>query len=132
MNNHGETNPPSNPTRHEFPDDTPIATPLRWKRQGSTLDQIRAAIGLANREAEERGYETFEEANDFDVGDDFEPPTLHELRSIAADLNPEQLYEQVFKKSYQPPPVAAGKTDPDLPDNPNGGNPPIPTPPVTP
>lgn len=88
-------------------DNTPIAKPLRWDFPQNTLAAIRASldqrVALLSREAMERGDETLEESQDFDVGDDVEPLSLHELRSFAADMQPEELYEAVFRKPYQPP-----------------------------
>jgi len=121
-----------NPNRYEYPDDTPIAKPLRWNRQGSTLDQIRAAIGIANREAAMQGTESFEEADDFEVGDDFDPKTRWELQADAAYMSPEELYEHVFKKPYKPPAMAPGATDPTKPGD-SPGNHPLPgVPPLSP
>ncbi|AZL82947.1 hypothetical protein [Apis mellifera associated microvirus 40] len=56
----------------ELPDDTPIAKPVRFNRPGSTLDEIRRNLDMANRLAQEQGLETFDEADDFQIGDDFE------------------------------------------------------------
>jgi len=113
----------------EIPDPTPVAKPLRWNRPGSTLDQIRANLdqrmALLNREMEARGHETLEESQDFDVGDDMEPVSLHELRATAADLSPEQLFEAVFKKPYIPPaPLESGTLNPGV-YGIQPGNPPI-------
>lgn len=116
-------NPANNPTRHEFPDDTPVSKPLRWNRQGSTLEQIRQSIGLLNREAALQGKESFEEADDFDVDDDpSDPRTRWEFTADAAYMSPEQLYQEVFKKPYQPPPVDTGAAHPTQPANPSGNN----------
>lgn len=57
----------------EVLDPTPVAIPVRALRRPSTLDEIRQYIGLVNREAEQAGQETFEESDDFDVGDDYDP-----------------------------------------------------------
>lgn len=125
-------NTEKNPTRHEFPDDTPIAKPLRWNRQGSTLDQIRESIRFANIEAARQGKESYEEANDFDTGeDDLDPPSRSELAATAAYMSPEELYEHVFKKPYEPPPVATGKPSAEASGPGQGNPPPVAVPPIT-
>lgn len=64
----------------EIPDPTPMAPPVGFKRQPSLSEQIRQMIlsEKLRQEAEEMGYETFEEADDFDVDDDFDPSTPYE------------------------------------------------------
>lgn len=58
----------------EIPDPNPMQPPVGYNRQPSLAEQIRAMVVSENlrREAEAAGMETFEEADDFDVGDDFE------------------------------------------------------------
>lgn len=74
----------------ELPDPTPIAPPIGYKRAPSLAEQIREMVRSERlaQEAAAMGYETFEEADDFDVGDldptspyenDFDPP-VSELR----------------------------------------------------
>lgn len=59
----------------EIMDPTPIAPPIGYKKSLSIAEQIRQMIKSEKlrQEAEEAGYETFEEADDFDVDDDFDP-----------------------------------------------------------
>lgn len=66
--------------RYEQPDPTPMAPPLGFKRRPSLADQIREMVRneRLQRELDEAGYETFEEADDFDVGDDFDPTSAYE------------------------------------------------------
>ncbi|QXP44166.1 MAG: hypothetical protein [Arizlama microvirus] len=108
---------------HEVLDPTPIARPVRFNRQGSTLDEIRQAIGILNREAAERGVETFEESDDFDVGEDMDPLTKWEIAADAAYLTPAQLMEAVGVQQpflTNPPPdkqgVAPANPVPDAPE----------------
>lgn len=74
-------------------DGTPVAPPINYTRQASMLDiqrmQIAELTAQASRAAELEGEETWEEANDFDVGDDDEirrNPTAYEL-----DADPQYL-----------------------------------------
>lgn len=64
----------------EIPDPRPMAPPVGYKKQPSMADYVRDAIRSHKlaEEAQELGYETFEDANDFDVGDDFEPDSPYE------------------------------------------------------
>ncbi|UIB81459.1 hypothetical protein [Flyfo microvirus Tbat2_151] len=57
-----------------------MAPPVGYKRQPSLADQIREMVRSERlaMEAENAGYETFEEADDFDVGDDYDPQTPYE------------------------------------------------------
>lgn len=58
----------------EFPNPVPLAAPFGFSEQPPIWEQIRAMVKRElSAGAEEAGYETEEEANDFDVGDDFDP-----------------------------------------------------------
>lgn len=62
----------------EIPDQTPVAVPAYIKKydQRDTIKElIRQAL---SQEAHNAGYETFEEADDFDVGDDYDPTSPYE------------------------------------------------------
>lgn len=65
---------------HEIPDPVPMEPPLGYRRTPSLAEQIRMHIRseALRRAAEEAGYETFEEADDFDVGDDYDPTSPYE------------------------------------------------------
>lgn len=57
----------------EFPNPVPQAPPLGYKKQPSLMDNIRDMIRRASEEAAHQGFETEEEADDFEVGDDYDP-----------------------------------------------------------
>lgn len=65
---------------HEIVDEAPIAPHLDMRRQPSLADRIREMVRSESiaREARESGRETFEEADDFEVGDDFDPSSPYE------------------------------------------------------
>lgn len=65
----------------ELPDPTPKAMPVGFKRPESLDEQIRRLIRTHMSDtAEEQGYESFEEADDFDVeDDDYDPETPFEM-----------------------------------------------------
>lgn len=64
---------------HEILDDTPVAMPMRFRRQ-SFVDQMREFVRQElSRQAEQQNHETFEEADDFYIEDDDLPRTRYEL-----------------------------------------------------
>lgn len=70
----------------ELPDDTPIELPLKFKRPPTLQDQIKAMVrSEISRQAEEQGFESFDEADDFDVGDGEEVLSPHELTMMQED-----------------------------------------------
>lgn len=68
----------------ELPDSTPVAVPVGFQRPPTIHEQIRMFVRSEefNRRAQAAGVETWEEANDFEVGDEEfdEVPTLHEMQ----------------------------------------------------
>lgn len=64
----------------EIPDPTPVAPPIGYVKQPSLHEQIREMVRSERlaQEAAAAGFETFEEADDFDVGDDFDPSSPYE------------------------------------------------------
>lgn len=60
--------------------DVPKAAPLKMRRPANHWDDIRALIRQEMSEAaSNQGMESFEDADDFDVGDDFDPTSPYEL-----------------------------------------------------
>lgn len=65
----------------EHLDPTPIAPPVGYRKSPSLREQIREMV-RSERLAQElaaSGYETFEEADDFDVDDDEDPNSPYEV-----------------------------------------------------
>lgn len=64
----------------EYPDPTPVAIPLRFTRGASLNEVVRRMVRSEElaRLAEEAGAETWEEADDFDIGEDNEPTSPYE------------------------------------------------------
>lgn len=84
----------------EFGDPTPLQPPLGYKRSLSLNEQIAQQVRLHHIAALEAAMdeETDEEADDFEVGDDFEPsskyendhiPSIKELKQRALEINEE-------------------------------------------
>lgn len=64
---------------HEIPDPTPVALPSGFKRPETLAEQVQRLVRSSiSRHAEAQGHETWEEANDFEVDDDFDPSTPYE------------------------------------------------------
>lgn len=64
----------------EILDGTPIAPPVGYFKQPSMVEHIRNMVRgeLLRHAAQNQGFETFEEAEDFDVDDDPDPHTPYE------------------------------------------------------
>lgn len=75
----------------EIPNPTPLAPPVGYVKQPTIAELMRKMIHQVSFEAANAGAETEEEANDFDVDEDYEPesPWEHEF-----DINP--VYEQML------------------------------------
>lgn len=71
----------------EYPDPTPVAKPVGWKPPHNLQETIRRFVrDEMSRLARGQEMETFEEADDFDVGDDYDPKSPHELDEEADSL----------------------------------------------
>jgi len=107
----------------ELPDPTPVAVPLKFQRQETLDEKIRRFMRNAQiqRDLSLAGFETEEEANDFDVDDDeVYIPTSHELagltpREMAVELGIEENIDGI------------GPITPLLADPSSGGSPDTPT-----
>ncbi|UYD39205.1 MAG: hypothetical protein [Wigfec virus K19_143] len=64
----------------EIPSAVPMAPPIGYKKQPSMVEHIRNMVRseMVRQAAEAKGFETFEEADDFDVADDLEPLSGYE------------------------------------------------------
>lgn len=62
----------------EVPDQTPVAVPAyikKWDQRDSIREMIREQL---SREMQDAGFESWEDADDFDVGDDYDPNSPYE------------------------------------------------------
>lgn len=122
------------PSRHdsngaEVLDPTPMQPPLGYKRSMSLAEQIRQQVRLAQIDLDDNAIEeTEEEADDFVVGDDYEPlsphendhiPSVKELKKRAAAINAEirkrnneAAIEDYKKKAEGRTPGTAPQADP--------------------
>lgn len=74
------TTPALNMDGGEVLDGTPVAPPVGYKKQPSMMENIRNMIRSEQlrQAAAAQGFETPEEADDFDIGDDFDPTSPYE------------------------------------------------------
>jgi len=57
----------------------PVAPPVGYVKQPDLVQMMRERVANElSRYAQDDGYESFEEANNFEIGDDYEPNTLYE------------------------------------------------------
>lgn len=64
----------------EVLDVSQVAVPLRFKAQENISQQVARLVEThLSVMAADQGYETFEDADDFDVGDDYDPQSPYEL-----------------------------------------------------
>lgn len=77
----------------------PIAPPIGYKKQPSLAETIRAMVRQEKlaQELDAQGYETFEEADDFDVDDDFDPGHPYE-----AEFDPEPTLMDLLAEQAEP------------------------------
>lgn len=66
---------------HEVVSSIPVAPPVGYKKQPSMVEHIRNMVRseMVRAHAESEGFGTFEEEDDFDVGDDFDPTSPYEM-----------------------------------------------------
>lgn len=73
----------------EQPDPTPVAPPVGYKKVPTMVDHVRALVAHElSQAAAAAGHESFEEANDFDVGEEYEPETPYEVAGYEGELGP--------------------------------------------
>lgn len=72
---------------HEVLDNTPVAKPVGWRPPLTMQEQIQRFVREElSRRAAEAGEESFEDADDFEVGDDYDPRSPYELDEGADQL----------------------------------------------
>lgn len=103
--------PFSSPSRREDPDPTPVRLPIGQKRPPTLQDEIRRFIrDELSAVADNQGLGTFEEEDDFDVGDDediFSPYELPEMQEEA------EVTSYSEEPSQPEPPAEVGNEEPE-------------------
>jgi len=84
----------------EKPNPFPLEPPIGYKKQPTIAELMRQAIRQASEEAKSAGAETEEEANDFDIDDEYDPSTPYEH-----DFEPDPILERMIAlQSRRPKP----------------------------
>lgn len=86
----------------EIPDPTKPEVPLGFKRPESLAEQVKRLVRSEQMRmlARQSGHETFDEADDFEVGDDFDPRSPYEeIFDPTANEAPE--VEQVVRRAKE-------------------------------
>lgn len=86
-------------------DSTPMQPPVGYNPQPSMFEVMRKMIQDHQRELQERGFETAEEADDFDVDDDYDPTSPYE-HEFDPPADPSAIPSEV------PPPASREAKDP--------------------
>lgn len=111
-------------TGREIPDDVPMQPAVGFVKQDSMVQRVREMVAseLLRRHADAEGFDTFEEADDFDIGDDIDPDTPYEAefepvqvvvdREAKARAEAEQLAQETAARPGAPPAPAEQGTQP--------------------
>ncbi len=92
---------------HEIPDSRPLAVPVGFERPETLAEQVQRLVrGGLSRAAEADGFESFEDAEDFDIDDEpDDPSTIYEThfdpilgREVTADEF--RRNEDYYRKEY--------------------------------
>lgn len=91
---------------HEVPDPTPLEIPAGFKRPETLAEQVQRLVRTSVSEWAARNQEeTFEESEDFDVGDDDDPASPYETvfdPVLGKDLSPDEFRraEAVYRDRF--------------------------------
>lgn len=109
-----------------YPDPTPIAPPIGYTKSPTISEQIRAMVRSEHvrQAADAAGFDTFEEADDFDVGDDYDPTSPFEEQfegQFTAPLEPQGPLPRDPEDRNPPTPPVIPPAEPAKPAEPPGG-----------
>lgn len=113
------------PSGREIVSPLPMEPPLGYRKQESMAQQIRRMVQSEHLRiaAANAGMETLEEADDFDVGDDYEPhspwendfdPPISELTKAGREIQRER-QQQEKTQAASPPTQESGPAQPAAP-----------------
>lgn len=91
---------------HEVPDPRPMTIPSGFKRPETLAEQVQRLVRTSiSAYAAAQGKETFEEAEDFDIGDEADPSTPYETffdPVLGKELTPSEFrqYENIYRERY--------------------------------
>lgn len=112
---------------HEVPSDKPIALPTGMKRPETLQEQISRLVRheqFAQAVTGDQDEESFDEADDFEVGEDFDPSSPYETvfdPIIQRDVSPAEFHHnsEEYRKLYEAAAKAAIPDPPKEPDKPS-------------
>lgn len=90
----------------EVPDPTPLTLPSGFRRPETLQEQVRRLVrSTVSQIAADQGVETFEDSEDFDVDDDFDPNTPYEVffdPALNREVSAEEFNRnhEIYKKRY--------------------------------
>lgn len=85
-------------SRYEELDTRPVARPVGWRAPEPLAEMVRRLVRTElSQQAAQLGAETFEEADDFDVGDDYDPVSPWELSVDQEDARQGDLFRESGK-----------------------------------
>jgi len=111
----------------ELPDPTPVTRKININAKVSTLQEMRRMYHLIRHEAETQGFDTPEDADDFDIDDEVEPasPFEHDFDNVPV----RELMDSPAVASGGPGPAPGPSSDaPGSGSGPSGGVPPVASP----
>lgn len=90
----------------EIPDSTPLAPPVGYEKRDTIAEQVRRMVQsqLLARDLAAAGAETFEDADDFDVGDDYDPTSPYEVNFDPTTLEELKRRRQEAESEESSPP----------------------------
>ena len=94
----------------EIPNPVPMQPPIGYVRHKTIAEQMREMIRQASAEASQMGAETEEEANDFDIEEDFDPTSPWEH-----DFEPDPALEMMIARQSRPPRKEGQEAKPPVP-----------------
>ncbi|UDN67831.1 hypothetical protein [robinz microvirus RP_142] len=102
----------------EYPDPIPTAPPVGYKTPPTIMDMIKSMIHSEqlNQKAQAEGFDTFDEAEDFDIEDD--PLDPHTEYEAVFDPPPNPLPDPVLPTTANPAGTPAGGGSRDTPPPP--------------
>lgn len=92
----------------ELPDPTPMAPPVGFKKQPTMVEMIRNMVRseALRQAAAAQGQESFEEADDFDVGEDVDPSAPYEEQFEPTPIG--ELRRRAQEAAAEPPRAPSG------------------------
>lgn len=94
----------------EMVDSQPVAVPVEFQRPPTMYEQIRTMVRseMLARYAAENEKETFEESEDFDIGDDYDPRSPYENDFDPDIREVEEVVKEARKRNKPPGDAVAG------------------------